>query len=69
MYPPSMTQSTFTLDGLPGWDAVLDHFKIDAVLWPRHNPLSQLLARDSRWVIVHQSTGWVVAMRLNSTKP
>jgi hypothetical protein len=69
MYPPSITQSTFTLDGLPGWDAVLDHFKIDVVLWPRHNPLSQLLARDSRWVIVHQSTGWVVAMRLNSTKP
>jgi hypothetical protein len=64
MYPPALVEATLVLsNGLPDWDHVLDRYRIDAVLWERHSPLAQLLARDSRWVVVHQTAKWVIATR------
>jgi hypothetical protein len=64
MYPPSVTEATITLTGgMPGWDRVLDRYRIAAVLWPRKSPLAEILARDPRWVMVHQTAKWVIATR------
>jgi hypothetical protein len=70
MYPRSVDVGEFTLfQGEPGWDAVLDRYRIGAVLWPRRTPLAQIISRDSRWKIEYETTGWVVATRSASSAP
>jgi hypothetical protein len=64
MYSPTVSEGEITLlKGLPGWDGVLDRYGIRFVLWPRRSPLSQILARDGHWKVLHETTGWVVVAR------
>ena len=64
MYPPSVSNAEDILAaGLPGWDTDLDRYQIGAVLWRRQTALAELLRRDPRWAVVHDTSGWVVAVR------
>jgi hypothetical protein len=64
MYPPSVSEGEITLlQGRPGWEGVLERYRIGIVLWPRRDPLAQIISRDSHWNVVHETTGWVVAAR------
>jgi hypothetical protein len=64
MYPPSLINATATLTGgLPGWDAVLDRYRIAVVLWHRQSPLAEILGKDPQWKVVHQTAGWIVVTR------
>lgn len=64
MYPTHVVEAHRLLfAGERGWDAALDRYDIDAVLWPRKLPLAELVVADARWDVVHTTRGWIVATR------
>lgn len=64
MYPPEVIDDYVTvLRGRSGWDATLEQWGIEAVVWPRNEPLAQLLVDDPGWVTVYQDPRWFVACR------
>jgi hypothetical protein len=50
------------LSGSPGWQAVLARYRAQAVLWPRSEPLSALLALAPGWTEPVKGRNWVVAV-------
>ena len=68
VFPAPVVQDYETLlAGGPGWQAVLARHRIDAVLWPRSDPLAGLLAESSGWSVRLQDRGWIVAVRRPTT--
>jgi len=64
MYPKSVESAYGTLlAGSPGWEAVLDGYRVHAVLWAKDEPLAGLLAASPHWQIVWQDSRWVVVVR------
>ncbi|MGH9138587.1 MAG: hypothetical protein ACRD0G_16335 [Acidimicrobiales bacterium] len=51
------------LNGDRGWDDILDSYRIEAVLWPAEEALSELLALHPGWQRVHEDDGYVVFRR------
>lgn len=50
MYPLDVLHDAFRFaDAEPSWAEILDRWKIDVVLWPRHAPIAGRLAADARW--------------------
>ncbi len=67
MYPKAVVDDYLALHtGAPGWQAVLDRRGIDAVAWPRAEPLSQLLAQSPDWRIGYADGETIVACRRGS---
>jgi len=46
----------------PGWAAILARRGVDAVLWPRADPLARSLEGDRDWRVVLADRGWIVAV-------
>jgi hypothetical protein len=64
MYPESVEASYLSLlAGSPGWESILNHYRVNAVLWARSEPLAGLVAESPHWKVVWQDRGWVVAVR------
>jgi hypothetical protein len=64
MYPKPVESAYGTLlAGSSEWEAVLDGYRVHAVLWAKQEPLAGLLAASPRWQIVWQDSRWVVAVR------
>jgi hypothetical protein len=64
MYPASVARDSLVLlAGRPGYDRVLDRYRVDVVLWDAHLQLAALLKLDPGWRIVHRAHGWIVAVR------
>lgn len=67
MFPTAVIDDYLTMQrGRSGWDRVLDEWAIDAVVWPRGQPLTELLAQDPDWVRVYEDPRWLVACRRSS---
>jgi beta-lactamase class A len=50
MYPVGVLRDLFRFsDADPSWPDILDRWRIDVVVWPRHAPIVGLLAADDRW--------------------
>ncbi len=63
MFPLPLVHDYETLlAGRSGWQAVLGRYHVDAVLWPRSDPLAGLLARSHAWTIRLRDRHWVVAV-------
>ena len=55
MYPTSVIYDYFTLTAAkPGWDAVLDRYDVDVIVWKRDTPLASLLDQSSGWKRVYR---------------
>ena len=67
MYPKAVVDDYLALHaGAPGWQDVLERRGIDAVAWPRAEPLSQLLAQSPDWRIGYTDGETIVACRRGS---
>jgi hypothetical protein len=55
------------LAGSPDWSRDLATYRIDAVVWPRNDPLSGLLADAPGWREPRRDERWVVAVRVGTT--
>ena len=63
MYPSGVLDDYLTLhDGGSGWESVLDDYGATAVLWPRTEPLGELLTASPAWHVVLADERWVVAL-------
>jgi hypothetical protein len=64
MYPPAVAEASFDLlAGRPNYQAILDRYRIDTVLWEKKQPLASVLRVDRRWRVVHATKLWVVVTR------
>ena len=63
MYPLAVDAAGSTLlAGGQGWQGVLDHYGVRAVLWPRDKPLAGLVSESPRWRVVLRDRNWLVAV-------
>ena len=70
MYPlPVIQDSLVLLDGREGWQRPLRARHVDVVLWRRGQPLAGLLALDPGWRVVRRDKTWIIAVRVDSTRP
>lgn len=64
MYPSGLVEDYLRLrDGLPGWEAVLERYDVDLIVWRADGPLAEALASDPRWRLTFVDAGWVVYER------
>ena len=49
--------------GQAQWSSLLDHYRIDAVIWPRTRSLTQLLAESPEWQRTYSDKDWVLFTR------
>jgi hypothetical protein len=64
MYPAEVTEDLIRLRlGRPDSLAILDRYRVDAVLWEADRPLQAMLATSDRWRPVGKAGGWVVYRR------
>ncbi len=64
MYPQAVVDDLVALiGGSPEWQQVLERWDADVVLWPRSEPLAQLLAQDEGWRLAYADGSWVVYLR------
>jgi hypothetical protein len=55
MYPTGLIHDYFGLaTGSPGWNMVLDHFRVQTVVWKRASPLASLLDESPAWHRVYR---------------
>lgn len=50
------------LEGDPDWEAILERYEPEAVLWEADKPLAELLAADASWEIEYRDDEFVVAV-------
>src|SRR5207245_429465 len=64
MYPRAVGKASFDLlAGSPDYQAILDRYRVDTVLWEKKLPLAVVLQADRRWRVVHTTKSWVVITR------
>jgi hypothetical protein len=64
MYPSAVERAYgVLLGGAPGWQGVLDRYRVDAVLWARNEPLASILSESADWHVVSHDNHWIVAVR------
>ena len=64
MYPEKVIYDYFDLsNGQPDWAKVLDRYDVEVVVWPRREPLTQLMERSGDWTVIYRKSGWVAMVR------
>ena len=64
MYPRAVGEASYDLlTGRPDYQAILDRYRVDTVLWEKKLPLAVVLRADRRWRVVHTTKSWVVVTR------
>jgi hypothetical protein len=64
MFPEKVIYDFFDLSsGARNWAKVLDRYDVEVVVWPRREPLTQLMERSGDWTKIHRDDGWVVFVR------
>jgi hypothetical protein len=64
MYPKAVVDDELALIRAdPAWRSVLERWDIDAVLWERGAPVTQLLSADPGWRLAYADQRWVVYVR------
>jgi len=55
MYPTAVISDYFTLaSGRPGWNRILDRYRVETIVWKRDTPLAALLDESSGWKHVYR---------------
>ena len=56
MYPTSVINDYFTLSsGRPGWNHILDKYRVETIVWKRDTPLASLLDESPGWQRVYRN--------------
>jgi hypothetical protein len=64
MYPRAVGLASFDLlAGKPDYQAILDRYRVDTVLWEKKLPLASVLRADRRWKVVRVTKSWVIVTR------
>lgn len=64
MYPRPVINAYFTLaEAKPGWEAVLNRYNIQVIVWARAEPLVGLVEESGQWHRVYQDANRVVLVR------
>jgi hypothetical protein len=64
MFPEKVIYDFFDLSsGARNWAKVLDRYDVEVVVWPRREPLTQLIERSGDWTVIHRDDGWVAFVR------
>ncbi|MFP5322562.1 MAG: hypothetical protein ACLGIC_12050 [Acidimicrobiia bacterium] len=64
MYPAGFVADFVRLHGAePGWDAVLEQYDIEAVIWARDEPIAEVLAAHPAWQAAYSDATWTVFVR------
>ena len=64
MYPRAVGEASFDLlSGKPDYQAILDRYRVDTVLWEKKLPLASVLRADRRWRVVRITKSWVIVTR------
>ena len=64
MYPERVIYDFFDLSsGQRTWAKILDHYGVEVVVWPRREPLTQLMEKSDDWTVLHRDSGWVAFVR------
>ena len=64
MYPTKVIYDYFTLaDARPGWDKVLDRYRVQTIVWNRGSALAAELDASRDWKRVHRDTSRAVWVR------
>ena len=67
MYPTSVIYDYFKiLEGKPGWDKVLDKYKVETIVWPSKTAFGSLLDESPQWKRVYSKGGNSVWVRAGS---
>jgi hypothetical protein len=64
MYPTDLVEDYVVLNrGGRGWDAILDKYQPEIVIWQVDEPLGQLLSASPRWRVIHTDSHeeWLIA--------
>ena len=69
MYPVKMTEAYNKILSLkPGWEKVLDQYRIDTVIWPKDGAFSEALAHVPGWKLVRSDKVSKTFERVSSMK-
>jgi len=64
MYPEKVIYDFFDLSsGQRDWAKILARYDVEVVVWPRREPLTQLMERSGAWTVIHRDGGWVAVVR------
>ena len=68
MYPRGVIFDYFALtSGRPGWAKILDHYRVDVIVWPKGASLAALLATSNSWRRVYRDATDAVWVRRGSS--
>ena len=64
MFPEKVIYDFFDLSSAEGnWAKILARYDVEVVVWPRREPLTQLMQRSGDWTVIHRDAGWVAFVR------
>jgi hypothetical protein len=64
MYPTKVIYDFFTVDDArPGWDKILDRYRVETIIWERDSTLAAQLDASPQWRRVHRDTNRAVWVR------
>jgi hypothetical protein len=64
MFPEKVIYDFFDLSSAEGnWAKILARYDVEVVVWPRREPLTQLMERSGDWTVIHRDPGWVAFVR------
>src|SRR5262245_39462975 len=64
MYPEKVIYDFFDLStGQRDWARILARYDVEVVVWPRREPLTQMMERSGDWTVIHRDNGWIAMVR------
>jgi len=64
MFPEKVIYDFFDLSsGQHDWAKILVHYDVEVIVWPRREPLTQLIEKSDDWTLIHRDPGWVAFAR------
>jgi len=64
MYPEKVIYDFFDLSsGQRNWAKILHRYDVEVVIWPRNEPLAQLMGQSDEWTVLHRDQRWVTYVR------
>jgi hypothetical protein len=64
MFPEKVIYDFFDLSaGRRNWATILARYDVEVVVWPKGEPLAQLMEDSGDWTVIHRDETWVAYVR------
>jgi len=64
MFPEKVIYDFFDLSaGRQDWAKILARYDVEVVVWPKAQPLTQLMERSGDWTVIHRDKSWIAFVR------